>query len=944
MTSSIFVAQGRYHLIRLLGEGGAATVFLAEDTTLDVQRAIKALSPRLASSAAHRRRLIAEAKLMAKLIHPHIVTVHDVVDEEVPFIVMEFLKGGSLSQYIAHHGPLSIDQAVSVMLPICHALHAAHELGVVHLDIKPQNILLTDAGIPKLTDFGIARALIEVEDEQPKHMVGTPSYMAPEQRLRQQKIGVQSDVYSLGATFYVVLTGQNPDQMFDPDIQSARFDQLPEPVQSFLKSCCAFQEEKRPKSALEVANALTPLMSETVHLLPKVHSDHEHDASLLHDAWHKLSNDQSDKGKHAPQKQQPLRLEVEQDTLDQMVSFQSVPAPPLADETDELPSEASDTSEFRLEDVGPINPETNDLSAKQSTVTSQRQDEVMDNKVVQGGQSADNKADRKPSALWRFVGIGILCAIALGGSILGRLDTQWTLPIYVLSLGGLIAISAGFVLGQPVFRKRSRVLELGHSLIAVLAVAIGGAFVSAPLLLEMSFFETDFIDYCVGIVHFDTVLLAPPKRANGAAWLPAMLARDYGVINGLALGALLSTGLIGLGIQLWARAIGGPMAGYFAVAMALGLAPIVGMSRFLNFYPEIIATFVMAAGMTALALRTRHAGFVLAAGVLACSCVIVDLRGLIWFLPLTLGVLLAVFGIATWRDRLSTLCGLIGIYFGAWKLGSWSYHELATSLERQIDVRPLFAAFDSTQFSPPYAVPSNFVWGRSDLTELPKTLAFLFEQRTIPPPDGFLSADTGMDILAPYAVGWTVLLGVGLLMALALYSSKRWQMLALLVPLSPFAVAMIGTQELVEPHLRFFAHAIPGAVVLVAVVMSGLMRQVQLSCASHRSHFGFRTVVVGLLFALLWGGMLRPLVNWHPRWPIQRHIYRSALEKAFPERAGYFRTMQVSVGIENHVHVLPLSQAERSLAQNYDLECAARLKADQVFVPWLYDRSHQNRR
>ena len=121
--------------------------------------------------------------------------------------------------------------------------------------------------------------------------------------------------------------------------------------------------------------------------------------------------------------------------------------------------------------------------------------------------------------------------------------------------------------------------------------------------------------------------------------------------------------------------------------------------------------------------------------------------------------------------------------------------------------------------------------------------------------------------------------------------------------------------------------------------MSALTRRVQEKLTSTRQNSVFRfSVVIGAV-AILWGLMLKPLVDWHPRWPIQRHIYRSALEKAFPEQAGAFRTMPVSVGIENHVHVLPLTQAERSLAQDYDKECAARLREDQVYMPFLYDQT-----
>ena len=100
------------------------------------------------------------------------MTVHDVVDEDVPFIVMEYVTGGSLSELIAQHGPLSLNQAARLMRPICKALHTAHELGIVHLDIKPQNILLTDDGSPKLTDFGIARVLLEADKK--KHPLPEP--------------------------------------------------------------------------------------------------------------------------------------------------------------------------------------------------------------------------------------------------------------------------------------------------------------------------------------------------------------------------------------------------------------------------------------------------------------------------------------------------------------------------------------------------------------------------------------------------------------------------------------------------------------------------------------------------------------------------------------------------------------------------------------------------
>jgi serine/threonine protein kinase len=204
---------GRYHVIEELGHGGMATVYKAFDTRLEREVAIKlirreAVTPENLDNML--KRFEREAKSLAKMTHPNIVKVHDFGEfESSPYLVMEFVGGGTLKTKIGNLW--SWREAARVLTPIARALDYAHKSNIVHRDVKPANILITDTGEPMLSDFGIAKILASEDDNhltQTGVGIGTPDYMAPEQWLGM--VGPQTDIYSLGVVLYELVTGKKP--------------------------------------------------------------------------------------------------------------------------------------------------------------------------------------------------------------------------------------------------------------------------------------------------------------------------------------------------------------------------------------------------------------------------------------------------------------------------------------------------------------------------------------------------------------------------------------------------------------------------------------------------------------------------------------------------------------------------------------------------------------
>lgn len=201
----------RYRIDAVVGAGGMATVFEAFDQTLERAVAVKVMRREVIAEADQLERFRREARAAAKLTHPHIVTVIDAGEENNrPYIVFEYVEGETLKQRIKSGGPLPVTESVAYAIEIGSALVAAHGAGLVHRDVKPQNVLLDPHGHAKVADFGIAREL-EASDGLTKtgRVLGTTDYVSPEQAMGESVTG-QSDVYSLGIVLFEMLTGDVP--------------------------------------------------------------------------------------------------------------------------------------------------------------------------------------------------------------------------------------------------------------------------------------------------------------------------------------------------------------------------------------------------------------------------------------------------------------------------------------------------------------------------------------------------------------------------------------------------------------------------------------------------------------------------------------------------------------------------------------------------------------
>ena len=261
---------GRYRLESRLGVGGMSTVQLAFDERLERYVAIKLLAEHLADDPTFVSRFRREALAAARLVHPNIVQVFDFGFDERQgqhFIVMEHVTGHSCAEILRDHGRMEVDRAVDVVSQACRGLDYAHRNGVVHRDVKPGNLLVSDSDVVKLADFGIARATDQSSITQVGSVLGTAAYLAPEQA-RGEEAGPRADLYSLGVVTYQLLTGRLPyeanslselalkQQREPPPPVDEVNPQVPPELADAVTLALALDQEDRPATAARFADAV----------------------------------------------------------------------------------------------------------------------------------------------------------------------------------------------------------------------------------------------------------------------------------------------------------------------------------------------------------------------------------------------------------------------------------------------------------------------------------------------------------------------------------------------------------------------------------------------------------------------------------------------------------------------------------------------------------------
>ncbi len=272
----------RYQIIKSIGEGGMANVYLAFDTILERNVAVKVLRGDLANDEKFVRRFQREALSASSLSHPNIVEVYDVGEDDGNFyIVMEYVEGKNLKQLIKRRTKLSLTEVVDIMKQLTDGISHAHDSFIIHRDIKPQNMLILDNGLVKITDFGIAVALNSTQLTQTNSVMGSVHYLPPEQAAGKGAT-FKSDIYSLGIMMYELITGKLPfrgenaveialKQMKEP-IPSIREDnnEIPQAVENIVLKACAKNPKNRYDTAREMYNDLCTCLDEERKNEPKL--------------------------------------------------------------------------------------------------------------------------------------------------------------------------------------------------------------------------------------------------------------------------------------------------------------------------------------------------------------------------------------------------------------------------------------------------------------------------------------------------------------------------------------------------------------------------------------------------------------------------------------------------------------------------------------------------
>ncbi|MFN9850641.1 MAG: protein kinase domain-containing protein, partial [Planctomycetota bacterium] len=256
----------RYKIEKTLGKGGMGEVLLATDTRLNRKVAIKRILGDAARSKTSVNRFLTEAKSIAALNHPNVFQIYDYGRaQDGPFLIMEFVDGSSLLDR-CREGALPLDEAVDLACQLCDGLGRAHDVGIIHRDIKPANVRMTADGIPKLTDFGLAKAeSADTGMTMAGAVLGTLDFMPPEQRRDAALTDARSDLWSLAATLYQMVTGKSP--------KIIKFNDIPKDLQDVLDKALQDSKDDRYQSARELKEALRDSLNSARRPVPKPTAD-----------------------------------------------------------------------------------------------------------------------------------------------------------------------------------------------------------------------------------------------------------------------------------------------------------------------------------------------------------------------------------------------------------------------------------------------------------------------------------------------------------------------------------------------------------------------------------------------------------------------------------------------------------------------------------------------
>ncbi|PRX33528.1 serine/threonine-protein kinase [Orenia metallireducens] len=278
------VLNSRYELVEKVGTGGMAIVYRSKDQLLGREVAVKILQPHFADNETAVRRFKHEAQAVASLSHPNIVNIFDIgKEDDINYIVMEYITGKDLKEHLKEVERIEIDQAIKIVTGVCNALIKAHRNNIVHCDVKPHNILLTDDGRVKVTDFGIAQAVTSATMGQTDSIMGSAHYLSPEQA-KGGKVSTKSDIYSLGVVLYELVTGSVPftgDNHVSialkhieesPEDPKKINSQLPDRLAEIILKAIAKEPENRYNSVVELLRDLKEVEEDIANQAKEVKS------------------------------------------------------------------------------------------------------------------------------------------------------------------------------------------------------------------------------------------------------------------------------------------------------------------------------------------------------------------------------------------------------------------------------------------------------------------------------------------------------------------------------------------------------------------------------------------------------------------------------------------------------------------------------------------------